>query len=317
MFQTELIEFPTADNLSLPGVLFSPQKKTKKAGIFLHGNGSASVFYSQTRGKVLASHFAKAGISLLLFNNRGAHFIKTINRADPTQSSNKNKNPYYDDVTLGTAYELIKDCQQDINGAVSFLQSKGYEEFYLIGHSSGANKICVYDHYQPDDAVKKSIKKYILLSGGDDTGIYFQIINNRRKFFQYLQEAKNKIEQGEGEKMIPHYIAQRWLSYQSFYDTANPDGDYNTFPFCEYTQQFKLSTQPLFHYFKKIVKPSLVIYGELDHCIPGGDGQLAVEILQKQVENKENFSFQVIPGADHSFHEMEDELAKRIVAWLD
>jgi len=312
MYHTELIEFPTSDNLSLPGVLFTPQKKTKKVCIFLHGNGSASVFYSQKRTKVLARRLVEQGIAFLAFNNRGAHFIKTINRADPLQSTNKDQNPFYDDVTLGTAYELIKDCTYDINGAVKFLQDQGYQEFYLIGHSSGANKICVYDHYQP----RNLIHKYVLLSGGDDTGLYFQLINNKDKFFQYLQQAKKKIAQGKGEELIPEHIAQRWLSYQSFYDTANPDGDYNTFPFFEYTQKLNLSTKPLFRYFKKITKPCLVIYGELDHCVPEGNGRLAIEILSLWVKNKENFTFHVIPEADHGFHEQEAELAQKITGWL-
>jgi len=44
--QTNLIQFSTTDHLLLPGLLYEPKQKTKKAAIFLHGNGSASVFYA-------------------------------------------------------------------------------------------------------------------------------------------------------------------------------------------------------------------------------------------------------------------------------
>ncbi len=350
MFETRLVEFTTTDNLQLPGVLFVPEKaattvnqnqlnkrakvnhraktnssQDKKAAIFLHGNGSASVFYSQKRAKALAKQLAVCQISLLMFNNRGAHFIKTINQADDqvnqVQSADSN-NPHDHDVTLGTAYELIKDCRYDIEGAVNFLQQLGYSEFYLIGHSSGANKICVFNHYQPQN----SIKKYVLLSGGDDTGIYYKLIGSREKLFQYLQQAQEKIKQGKGQKLIPQYIVDRILSYQSFYDTANPDGDYNTFPFTEYWTQIELSTKPLFRYFKQLQKPSLVMYGENDSCLPQKDlpqkeivkmsGFQAVEILQEQVQDKDNFKLQAMPAADHSFHGKEEQLGQIIAEWL-
>ncbi len=309
MYSTHLVEFPTQDQLMLPGLLFQPEQPTDKAAIFLHGNGSASVFYSVERAKALANQFANQGIALLLFNNRGAHFIKTVDRCHPEEEEPDG----YNDVTLGTAYELIKDCVFDINGALDFLKTEGFSQFYLVGHSSGANKICVYDHYQPKE--QNEISKYVLASGGDDTGIYFKMIGSKDKFFKYLQQAKAKIDQGKGRKLIPKYIMDYILSYQSFYDVANPDGDYNTFPFTEYLQQLNLSSKPLFRYFKKIEKPALVVYGENDDYSPDKNGRKSVKILKQQAGSKDNFDFKVILGADHSFHGQVDELGQQIAAW--
>lgn len=308
-FSTQLIEFPTSDDLMLPGLLFTPKNPTNKAAIFLHGNGSASIFYSPTRAHALAQALTQKGITLLLFNNRGAHFIKTINKVeDPEAKTDSN----YNDVTLGTAYELIKDCIYDINGAIAYLHQQNFEEFYLIGHSSGANKICVYDHYQP----KNIVKKYVLLGGGDDTGILYKKIGSQQKFKQYLKQAKEKIEQGKGKKMIPKYILDRWLSYQSFYDTINPDGDYNTFPFTEHLGGLNLSTKPLFRYFRGINKPTLVVYGEDDEHAPFKSGFEANNILKQQVAGKKNFKFDIVSGADHSFHDQEHQLGEVIGDWL-
>ncbi|KUK79348.1 MAG: protein of unknown function DUF1749 [Microgenomates bacterium 39_7] len=308
-FSTQLIEFPTSDNLMLPGLLFTPKNLTNKAAIFLHGNGSASVFYSPTRAHALAQALTQRGIALLLFNNRGAHFFKTINRVeDPEAKVDSN----YNDVTLGTAYELIKDCIHDINGAIAYLHQLNFQEFHLIGHSSGANKICVYDHYQP----KNIIKKYVLLGGGDDTGILYTKIGSKQKFKQYLKQAEKKIEQGKGRNLIPKYILDRWLSYQSFYDTINPDGNYNTFPFTEYLRGLNLSTKPLFRYFKGIKKPTLIVYGENDDYAPSKSGLEANKILRKQVSGKKNFTFEIVSGADHSFHYQEDQLGEVIGDWL-
>lgn len=309
-YLTELIEFPTSDDLLLPGLLFSPTKSTNRAAIFLHGNGSASVFYSPTRAYALARALTKRGIALLLFNNRGAHFIKTINKAeDPDEKTEGG----YNDVTLGTTYELIKDCVHDINGAAAYLHERNYQDFYLIGHSSGANKICVYDHYQPQNI----IQKYVLLGGGDDTGILYKKIGSKEKFRQYLSQAKDKIDRGKGRKLIPKYILDRWLSYQSFYDTINPDGDYNTFPYTEYLENLSLSSKPLFRYFKSINKPSLVVYGEKDDYAPAKSGLKANEILSECVFGKKNFEFDVVVDADHSFHGKETALGELIAGWLN
>lgn len=310
MYTTQLVEFPSQDQLLLPGLLFEPERpanQAAKAAIFLHGNGSASVFYSVKRAQALARQFTSQGIALLLFNNRGAHFIKTINKfhAEEEEASK------YDDVTLGTAYELIKDCVYDIDGAVNFLKDQDYADLFLAGHSSGANKICVYDHYQPQN----DIRKYVLLSGGDDTGIYYQMIGSRKKFFKFLKQAKHKIDQGKGRRLVPKYIVDMILSYQSFYDIANPDGDYNTFPFFEQLNEWDLSAKPLFNYFKQIKKPALVIYGENDDYSPNKSGRKALNILREQVKNKDNFEFKLILDADHSFHGQEDELGQQAAAW--
>ncbi len=312
--QTNLFQFPTTDHLLLPGLLFAPQKKTKKAAIFLHGNGSASVFYSVERAQALAKIFTDKQIGFFTFNNRGAHYIKSINYAETHPDFKPGKR---NEVKLGTAYELIKDCVHDINGAINFLQGQGYDEFYLLGHSSGANKICVYDHYQPEE--ENLIRGYVLLSGGDDTGIFYQMLGeNEAQFKSYLRQAKDMIEAGHGRELVPKSIIDFWISYQSFYDVCLPDGDYNTFPFYECLHKnINLSQQSLFRYFKNLKRPSLVVYGENDEYAPEKSGEQALEILQEQVKGGDGeFVFGLVPDADHSFHGQSEELGEKIVSWI-
>lgn len=149
---TKLIQFESTDNLLLPGLIFEPKNKTDKVAINLHGNGSSSVFYSFERADSFARHLNKKGIAFFTFNNRGAHYIKKL-------KINKDGE---EEIKIGTAFELIKDCVKDVDGAIEFLEKLGYKEFYLIGHSTGANKICVYNYYKP----KNKVSKYVLLGGG-------------------------------------------------------------------------------------------------------------------------------------------------------
>lgn len=295
MSNPKFVQFSTPDELLLPGLLFEA-KGSKEAAIFLHGNGSSSIFYFDDYS--LAKELNKKGISLLMFNNRGAHVIKKMNMKKKGIVKREN---------FGMAYELIKECIPDIDGAVNFLKKEGYHKFHLIGASTGANKVCVYNFYKP----KNEISKYVLVSGGDDTGIYYSMIG-KKKFNELLSLSKKKIKEGKGEEIICDDLLGDVLSYQSFYDMCNPDGDYNTFPYTEVLEKVKLSTQKLFRHFSSIKKPTLVIYGEKDEYVPWGIEKIYA-ILKKY---QPDFTYKIIKGTDHGYTNNIPTLAKMIAKWL-
>src|SRR5213075_3553218 len=88
----------------------------------------------------------------------------------------------------GAAFERIRDCVFDIDGAVRELRRRGYRELYLAGHSTGANKVAVYDRLKP----RNRVKRYILLAGGDDTGLLHAQLGARR-FEAALRKAREMI----------------------------------------------------------------------------------------------------------------------------
>lgn len=292
------VQVKTEDGLTLPGLFYEAQN-SKKVLINLHGNGSSSIFYHDDTMQDFAEIVNKAGISLLMFNNRGAHYIKKLNIEKKGKPVERKR--------FGMAYELIKDCVYDIDGAIALLKTKGYEEFSLIGFSTGANKICIYDYYK----TKNNIINYILVGGGDDTGLYYSELG-KEKFFSLLKEARAKIKQGKGTDIICDLLPDVIFSYQGFYDTANPNGDYNTFPFLEAMGKAKLSTKPLFRYFEKIKKPTLVIYGEKDE-FQYGDVTRVVNFLK---EKQPLFTYEIVKDADHGFSEYQKQLAKVVISWL-
>lgn len=299
MNEPKFVEFKTEDHLVLPGLLYEA-KRSKKIAIYLHGNGSSSIFYDEYEHRDLPEGLNRAGISFLKFNNRGAHIIKKLNI--DSKKIKKDRKPF------GCAYEIIKDCVLDIDAAVKFAKSFGYKEFYLVGASTGANKVCVYNHYRPNN----EFSKYVLFCGGDDTGIYYSILGDKL-FFKLLKESKSKIAGGEGEKIIPEMLERdEIISYKAFYDLASPDGDYNCFPFSEVLGKAKISKRPLFRYFKEVMKPSLVIYGENDEYAWGEVPRLA-GMMKKM---KPDFNYEIIKGADHGFSGKKKELAGMVANWL-
>lgn len=292
-----LVQIKTTDGLTLPGLLYEAPR-AKEAMIFLHGNGSTTVFYDDDQRIELAKALNKKGVSFLMFNNRGAHYIKKLDFVNKGKTESKR---------LGTAYEKIKDCIKDIDGAIKFLEEKGYSKFYLIGESTGANKICVYHFYK----LLNKVSRYILVSGADDTGIFYEQLGKKR-FYELLKEAKEKIKKGKGEELIIELVPDILTSYNAYYDTCNPDGDYNTFPYLEVIKKIKLSSKPLFRYVKSINKPTLAIYGEKDEYALEGGGTSS-KILKQQCPS---FTHKVIKNGNHAFSEHQKEYAKIVTEWL-
>jgi pimeloyl-ACP methyl ester carboxylesterase len=190
---------------------------------------------------------------------------------------------------------------------VKLLRLRGYREIHLIGHSTGANKVAVYDHRKHRNA----ITSYVLLGGGDDTGLMFEQLG-RRRFLKTLERARAL---RNSDDLVPKNISTLPMSWRALYDMINPDGDYNVFPYLEMLRGVRLSKRPRFRHLRGIRKPALFVYGERDeYCY--GDVSRCVEILAEQVGAKPNFEFAILEDADHGFGGREHELAQLILAWL-
>lgn len=303
----ELLTILATDKVQLTSLLYTPDQPTKKAAVWLHGMGDSGVFYNPPRTNALGKALTSRGISFLALNNRGAHNVKSLRIAD--------ENLPEEDRSFqgGTYYELINDCVHDIEGAIRFLEQKDYDEFYLLGHSTGANKICVY-HLT---AKKNKFSKYVLAGPGDDSGIFHTELGEE-KFWQAIKQAKQAIKSGQPLKIMPTNSGMYPFSAQSTLDILDPDGPYNTFPFYEASTR-RLGKKPLFKEFRSIDKPLLIIFGEDDeYAFTAGNATKALDILKKNTNPAitAKSSYKLISGADHSFHGTEDEFAKTTADWL-
>src|SRR3989344_4745824 len=118
----ELIQFPNTENIFLPGLLFEPENGSDKILIFLHGNGSSGGFYSVELQNIFGKNLTVNGISYFTFTNTGGHLIQKF---DKISAGKKER------VVAGSAFELIKDCVSDIDGAINYLKGRGYKHFYF------------------------------------------------------------------------------------------------------------------------------------------------------------------------------------------
>lgn len=287
-----LLRFDATDGAPLAGLLFEPRRRTPRAVIFLHGTGGSSVFESR-RTNALGAAFARRHFATFAFNNRGAHLVR---RLGPELG--------------GMAFEQIRDCVFDIDGAVRELWSRGYRDLTLVGHSTGANKVAVYDSVKR----RNRVKRYVLLAGGDDTGLLYEQLGPRR-FQAALMKARRMIRERRGGELVPRALSSLPMSWRSFYDMANPNGDYNVFPFLEVLRDVRLSRRPRFRHVRGIRKPSLFVYGENDQYLYG-DVSACVAVLAEALGPRPNVEIAVIENADHGFSGQEEELAALIARWM-
>jgi pimeloyl-ACP methyl ester carboxylesterase len=269
--------------------------------------GDSGVFYNPTRTNALGEALACDGIAFLALNNRGAHNAKSLRIADDSLPEEERS------FQGGTFFELIDDCVSDIDGAVSFLQAQGYDEFYLLGHSTGANKICAYNAKSETNI----FSKYVLAGPGDDSGIFYTELGEE-KFWNAIGSAKKAISSGKPLQIMPISSGMNPFSAQSALDILDPDGPYNTFPFYEATTR-RLGKKPLFKEYSAITKPTLVVFGEADEfAYTVGSAAKALELLKSQVNPSilKKSDFKLIPSADHSFHGTEKEFAATVADWL-
>lgn len=252
MPSTELIRFDTSDGRRLSGLLYEP-RRAKSIIIWMHGLGG-SIFESDRTNK-LAEVFLDRRIAFFPFNNRGAG-------------------------RYGASIEIIRDCVGDIDGAIREVRRHGYRDITLAGHSTGANKVAVYDHYK----ARKPVQRYVLIAGGDDTGGLYRELGGRR--FAALLAKRPATAEARAQR-----------------DMANPNGDYNVFPFDE-----AIRGRRPFRFIRAIRKPSLYVYGANDEY--GFDAGLLAENISANAE------IVVLGGADHGFHGKEVELANLIAEWL-
>jgi pimeloyl-ACP methyl ester carboxylesterase len=248
---TELVRFDATDRRRLSGLWFEP-RRAKSVVIWMHGLGG-SIFESDRTNK-LAGVFLDRRIAFFPFNNRGAG-------------------------RYGASVEIIRDCVKDIDGAIREVRRRGYRDITLAGHSTGANKIAVYDHYKK----RNPVTRYVLLAGGDDTGGLYRQLGKRR--FNALLAKK------PGSAME-----------KAARDMARPNGDYNVFPFDR-----AIRGRRPFRFIRDIRKPSLYVYGENDEF--GFDAELLAHYVGPKAE------IVVMRDADHGFHGKEVELATLIADW--
>lgn len=294
-----LATYTTQDGFEFSLVHFTPEKKASHdVVIYIHGNGSAHALKNVHQVNAMAARLAKDDIDFIIANNRGSNYI---------EQHKQKKGDLETKVFTGMAYERISDSQYDIDGILQYAVDRRYRSIYLLGVSTGANKIAIYDKYAI--AKPEELKGYIFASGGDDVGLRRRLLGD--KLNDSLGIIRKYVEEGRSEELVDSciYPTRHPLSYGSLLEMLEESSDYNVFNY-----HTAVAGKTAFEILRQIKYPSLFIYGSNDDTTYVSVNA-AVDLLKKELSKKSN-SFLVVEGADHNFRDYNDAFVDEIVHWI-
>ena len=290
MKQFYLTEIVTNDKLIHQGIYFKPRKLSKRAILFIHG--LTSTFYApiQLLEKVV-SQCEKEGYGFAAFNNRGHDLIAGIKKVDPLEDKG------YSRVNGGAGDEKFEECIYDIDAGIDFLIGQKYSEIILVGHSTGATKVCYYAARKQN----KYVKGVVLLSPLSDR----LVPTNPEKRRNDLLKINRLIYSKRGDELL--------LGYHFFPLTPK-----------RYVSLFTLhSNEDMFDYgdphptmkpYIQITKPLLVVFGGADESADRPVEQIK-NIFDSYARSKTYTSI-IITDALHSFGGKEAEVTRVILRWV-
>jgi acetyl esterase/lipase len=231
---------------------------------------------------------------VLHFSNRGHDIISRVKKIDNRKKSGKTS--FYG----GAAHEVFTDCVDDIQGAIEFARSNGAKKIFLIGHSTGCQKITYF-------LSKKSSLSYItgviLISPLSD---FAGSINKMgiATYEQLLKLSITYIQMGTPHTLLPDTLSPEPIDAQRFLSLYTPMSEEEIFSYVD-------SSRPSL--FSKIHYPLLVLFGEHDEFAdrPIGDIVSWFDTHHNSIQ----YQSTIIKGADHGLTDKEKEAIAKITAW--
>lgn len=280
--QGKLVRFKTRDGLNLQGLLFEPKAKTSK--VLVHVHGWVGNFYENPFIDPVSESVLEKNIAFLSFNNRGAGIVTEFLR------TNKREN-------IGGSIEIFEECLLDIEGALNFLQKRGYAEMILQGHSLGCQKIVYYQHNKKD----KRVKGLILIAPVNDAEFVSKKLFNKSKYENSLKIAKDMIREGKAQDPVPKWMQYYpMLSANMFLQVSDPNS----------TSGRILDYSGKLTELKDIRVPILAIFGSKD------DFQIQPADKLHIIKNITGCDILLIKNSNHLFDSCEMKLAENISKWI-
>lgn len=289
----EVIYFLATDGIKLDGLLFTSKNKTEDVILSIHGMGSNCMKKRETTMAKIAN---ENNIDYFCFNNRGSELVKYTRKY--TEGKREKK-------LGGTSFEDVLEGYEDITGAIIKLEELGYKNIYLQGHSLGCTKI-VYTYNELKDEQDEMLKyiKGIILNSLIDIPRAIQIYLGEN-FEKYLQYAEEKEKNEQLNELMPEEAFIHPISVKTFLRYIR---DYKDINFANFGEDKELKI------LNNIDVPLFMRWGNVNEMIAQMPEEL-VDIMNKTITNP-NKDIYYIDGANHSYEGKEEELAKKVIAFI-
>lgn len=283
----KFIRFKAIDGVELCGILYTPEKVSKKTIIHVHG--LAGNFYENRFVSYLAEMYTSKGYNFLTYNNRGnGYFSDLLKEVDGNITF----------VNGGGAYERFEESRLDLDGIIKYLETIGNEEIILEGHSLGCNKVIDYYHKN-----KKNVSKIILLAPCD-------IIEEIKVFMgteyeKCVNEANILLKSGKEEEIINSPIFPITFSARTFVNDWLPNALSDIF---RYRENNYIHPQ-----LDSIDIPVLIEIGNQDECALVVSKEKVIKYFEN---NLSKYKLNFVDNAPHNYLSQEILLTNDIKEWL-
>ena len=246
----------------------NPSHKPRPTVLLVHGMGGN--FYRSSLKKEWLRQAGRYGFDVLTCNNRGS------DRA--------------------VVFERFENCVADIEATLAVGRRLGYRRFVLLGHSTGCQKVTLYQsrRQNPD------VCAVALAAPADDLAICRRALGKRYDY--WLNHARKLVRQGKGKTLLPMLYEK--FSARRFLSIADP----------------KSIEAQLFNYggslrhFARIRCPVIAFLGTREEyaCRPVAE----MGAILRTTTRAPNFHFFAVPSGDHGFHGHEKTTVQRALCWL-
>lgn len=283
----ELVRLVTEDRLILQSLLYTSEGASRKAYLHIHGMGGN--FYENRFLDVMAERLTGAGYAFLSINTRGHDTIADFPIVGEKEEYKR----------IGNAFEIFEESILDIRSAMNYLESRGYTDITLCGHSLGAVKVAYYLAMTGDVRVTR----LVLMSPADMVGL----AEAEESFGRFMSVAKEMVTTGKGEELLPEKLwGGYYLSAKTYINLSTKDYPVDVFNVYDETKPSLLA---------KITFPTLAFLGEKDDAVTV-EPQKALEIIKRKAGSVPSFETRLIEGANHGYFGKEKEMVKEVLRWL-
>ncbi|HVB85454.1 MAG TPA: alpha/beta fold hydrolase [Candidatus Dormibacteraeota bacterium] len=266
--------------------------------IFVHGLGGNAFSHHDYLEKLANRHTA-----VLYFSNRGHDTIAGLKRLKPSAR----KGYVYE--SAGVAHEVFTDCADDLQGAVDLLRKHGAKRIFLVGHSTGCQKIAYYLSRAGKQAriahrIAAQIRGAVLLCPISDYASATHDDERKRRKAEIA--ARKLVRRAKPHDLLPANLWRGPIDAQRFLSLYTPNSKEEIFT---YAQPKKIPRA-----LRKVKIPMLVVFAADDEYRDRPTEEIAAW-FRKNLRSP-RAAIEIIPGASHSFNGQESQLAASIRRWL-
>jgi pimeloyl-ACP methyl ester carboxylesterase len=276
-YTEELVYATTEDDLLLAGVMIRPARmpSTPASIVWIHGNAAA--FYDPPYVQI-GRELAALGYTAVIGNTRGHDIATSLWNAS-------NRLPFGGGG--GSGWERLEYAPRDLAAWVDAIAAVQPGSVVLAGHSTGAQRVVLYQAERQDACVAGIVLASPALRGFMPPG--------------ELEAAQRLVAEGRGQEVTPAQPYAPWYR-QSAQTVVNKAA----------VQSHLLDADNGAPTIAAIRSPILALFGSSEH---GSEPTLAA--IQRQAKAAARVDTRIIEGADHFYGGHEPEVARVIAEWID